>query len=104
MIQWNVIEILQKFEKIWGRLGKWLEVFIKLTSLSLDHSPLDAGLIIEKKDNTADPSLQGKVGFRYIMETNWKSTSRFSSFFLPHGVPLNLSFSLFRTKSLSFII
>jgi len=82
MIQWNVIEILQKFKKIWIRLRMWLQVFIHSDHLSLDRSPLEAGLNVGKKNNAMVSLSQGKVGFRYIMETNWKSPSGFPSFFL----------------------
>jgi len=104
MIQWRVIEILQRIQKILGRVGKCLEVFIESAHLSLDRSPLEMGLDVEKKNNAMVALLQEEMGFRYIVETNWKSTSGFPSFFLPCRVLLNQPFSLFRTKSLSSIL
>ena len=83
MIRWKMIEILQKFQKSWIRLMMWLEVYINLDHLSLDRSPLEAGLNMEKKNKTMVSLFQGEVGFRYIVETNWKSTLGFPSFFLP---------------------
>lgn len=60
-----------------------LEVFIISDHLSFDRSPLEACTEVKKKNNVIGSPFQGKVGFRYIMETNWKSTSAFPSFFLP---------------------
>jgi len=111
MIQWKGIEILQKFKKMWIRLMMWLEVFIKSGHLSLNRSPLEAGLNVEKKNSAMGSSVQGKVGFRYIMETHCKLPSRVPSFFssMPAvgkacRVPLDRSFSLFHLSLLSFII
>jgi hypothetical protein len=80
-IVWKVIEILQKFSRVWSRLRKGLEVFNEP-----DHSPLyrlalEAGLSFEKK--TIDSFFQGKVGFPNIMKLKWKTTSGSPSFFLP---------------------
>jgi hypothetical protein len=83
MIQWIVIEILQKFQKVWIRLRIRLEVIINSDHLSLACSPLEVGLNMERKNNAMVSLFQGKVGFRYIMETNWKLPSGFPPFFLP---------------------
>ncbi|NWG04194.1 MAG: hypothetical protein HXY44_15175 [Syntrophaceae bacterium] len=104
MVQWNVIEILQKFQEIGDCLREWFEVIIQLTLHSLEHPSLEADLNIKKKINTMDPSFRREVGFRYIMETNQKLTSRAASFFLSHRVPLNLPLSLFPLTSFSTVI
>jgi len=85
MIQWKGIETLQNFKKMWIRLRMWLGVFVKSEHLSLDRSPLEAGLNVEKKSSTTGSSIQGKVGFRYIMEKHCKLPSRFPSFFFSHA-------------------
>gem|GEM_PF-743231 len=111
VIQWKGIEILQKFKKMWIRLMMWLGIFIKPEHLSLDRSPFEAGLNVEKKNSAMSSSVQGKVGFRYIMETHCKLPSRFLSFFSPMPavgkacrVPLDRSFFLFHLSPLSFIV
>jgi len=116
MIVWKLIEILQKFSEIWSQLGKWLEVSIEFDHPSLDLLPLEAGLLMEKKRKTNDFFSQGEVGFHNIMKVHWKSTSRFSSFFLPclrlpvgrQGrqacqAPLNFSLSLSHHRILPFL-
>jgi hypothetical protein len=103
MVVWKLIEILMKFPRIWSRLGIGLEVSIESDHLSLDRSPLEAGLSMEKKGNTINSSFQGKVGFRNIVKVNWKSTLGSPSFFLPCQVPSSLSFSLSHFGSLSFL-
>lgn len=104
MVQWNVNEILKKFQEIGSGLGKWLEIIIKWISLSLEPPSLETGVNIKEKHNTMDPSFQREIGFRYKMETNRKPTSKASSFFLPHRVLLNLSFSLFYLGPFSFMV
>lgn len=101
MIVWKLIEILQKFPRIRSRLGEWLEVSMESDHSSLYRSALEAGLSLEKK--TIDSFFYRKVGFPNIMKLKWKSTSGSPSFFLPCQVPLNLSFSLFRLGSNSFL-
>ncbi|PIV24229.1 MAG: hypothetical protein COS40_02490 [Deltaproteobacteria bacterium CG03_land_8_20_14_0_80_45_14] len=103
MIVWKLIGILQKFPRIWSRLGEWLRVSNEWDDLPLYRSALEDSLMMEKKRNTIDSSFQGKVGFRNIMKVNWKSPLGSPSFFLPCQVPLDLSLSLSHLRSLSFL-
>jgi hypothetical protein len=110
MIQWRVIEILQRFQERLGRLGKWLGIFIESAYLSLDRSPLEAGLNVEKKNNVMVPPSRGNRVSLYNgdeLEINLRVPLVFSS--LPaigkaYRVLLNRPFSLFHPGSLSIII
>jgi hypothetical protein len=109
MILWKMIEILQKFPRMWSRLGKWLEIFIESDHPSLRRSALEAGFRLETK--AIATFTQGNVGFpNIIMKSNWESTSGSPSFFssLPAvgktcRVPSNLSFSLSHLRTFSFL-
>ncbi len=68
-IVWKVIEILQKFPRVWSRLRKGLEVSNEPDHSPLYRSALEAGLSLEKK--TIDSFFQGKVGFPNIMKLKW---------------------------------
>jgi len=81
MIQWKGIENLPEFKKMWVRLRMGLEVFIRLEPLSLGRSPLETVLNVEKKNSAIRSSVQGDLGFRYIMEKHCKLPSRSPSFF-----------------------
>jgi hypothetical protein len=83
MIVWKLIGILLEFSEIFSRLKKWLEISLEFGHPLLNYSPIKGGLIMEQERNTINFFFQGQVGFRNIMNVNWKSISRFSSFFLP---------------------
>lgn len=82
MIQWRVIETLQRFQERLGRLGKWLGIIIKSVHLSLDRSPLEAGLNMKKKNYVIAPLQEEKGSLLYNgdeLEFNLRDPLFFSS-------------------------
>ena len=80
MIIWKMIEILQKGLNILNRWGKGFA--------------FESSVRVREWRRTSESFFRKIAGSHDIKQANWELSSGFVSFFLPCGVPLNLSSSL----------
>jgi hypothetical protein len=80
MLIWKMIEILEKGLNILNRLGKGFG--------------FESSVRVREWRRASEAFSRKIAGSHDIKQANWELSSGFDSFFLPCGVPLNLSSSL----------